>query len=479
MIMEEKLTAIYNQAVKILEQVGICLKHSDVRDLAGGCGARVVGETVFFTKEVIEQWLDKAPESFLLKARNPSFDSIIGGGNTVHAAGYGCPEIYELDGSSRRTTLEDYIKFTKLVHQSDHFAINGGILAQPTEIPADICNLVMIYSAMLASDKCLLGIPGDAVFMEQVMEMAGILAADTGGLENGHRVITLISTISPLTIDETALEAMQVAAKYRQPLIISPAPTTGTTGPIDLAGNLSLATAEALAAMVVVQMIHPGTPVVFGPQCNIGNMHTGGISTGSAAFSIQAKYTAALAGMLKLPSRSGGAATDAMYLSAQSSGEGMLSLLTSCQNGVSIILHSAGILNNYAAMSYEKFIADLEMLDLIKSYTSGFTVDDDTMNLDLIKSVGHGGQFLTSSDTMEKCRKNYLDTRVAVRGVTDRKKAKEKYNENITLQLSQMLSSYEQPVLDKTVAMKLDDFMLRSNVPQPLLDRVKYLIADN
>ena len=75
-----------------------------------------------------------------------------------------------------------------------------------------------------------------------------------------------------------------VSAHYNQPLILSPGPAAGTTGPIDLAGNMALATAEALAGIVIAQMIRPGVPVIFGLQCFGANLRTGNMKYLSNSF---------------------------------------------------------------------------------------------------------------------------------------------------------------------------------------------------
>jgi len=471
-----KIEKIYTCAVNILNKAGIKLKVPEIRDLAMKFGIRVENEIAFFTREQIENWVHKAPESFTLHARNPLHNTVIGGGKNNFISAYGCPSICDMNGLSRDALLKDYIQFAKLVHQYDHFSINGGILAQPKDIPPELSHLVMIYSAFMTSDKCLMGVPGTETQMNQIMEMAAIMFGGKDELKKKARVLTLVSTISPLVIDEMALSSIKVSAQYNQPMIISPAPTAGTTGPIDLAGNLALATAEALAGIAIAQMIRPGVPVVFGLQCNIANLTTGNISTGSPAYALQAKYTAALARMLKLPCRCSGATTDSLCVSSQSGYESMFSLLTACQNKGDLIVHSAGILNNFAVISYEKFIMDTEMMDMVAYYLADFEVSDDTLNLDLIKAAGHGGQFLTSMDTMKKCRTHSWNPPIGVRGLTTPEQALDKYYENISDTLKNVLASYQQPYIDPGTLTNLDDFMIQQGVPDQILSSVDKLI---
>lgn len=477
--MEQKLEKIYTHSVKILETIGIKLKHPETCDFVERKGIKVENEIAYFTRKQIETWIQKAPESFTLHAKNFLHNSLIGGEKSNFTAGYGCPTIYDINGTSRGAVLKDYIRFAKLIHQTGHFSINGGILAQPNDVPPELSHLIMVYAASMVSDKCLMGIPGNEAQMNQIMDMAAILFGGKDNLKKAPGILTMISTISPLMMDEMALSSIKICARHNQPMIISPAPTAGTTGPIDLAGNIALATAEALAAIVIAQMFRPGVPVIFGLQCNIANLSTGNVSIGSPGYALQAKYTAALAQMLRLPCRCGGSTTDSLCVSPQSGYESMFSLLTACRNNVDLIVHSAGILDNFAAMSYEKFIMDIEMMDMVKYYMTDIEVSPDTLNLDLINAVGPGGQFLTSMDTMKKCRTHSWNPLIGVRGNISRKKVLDRYYENINDKLKQILASYKQPDIDSGIRSELNKFMIRNGVSNQILSSVKDLITQN
>jgi len=474
--MKDRVRKIYRHAIDILEQVGIKLKHDRVLDIMQEHGVRIEGDLAFFTRKDIESWITNAPSSFTLHARNPEYDAVIGSDQINFTAGYGCPTVYELDGSAREARLSDYLRFAKLVHQCSHFAINGGILAQPSNVPAVLSHLIMTYAALMASDKCLMGLPGNEPQMRQIMELAAIVFGGREALKEKPQVLTMISTISPLLVDDMALSSILVAAEFNQPLIISPGPGAGTTGPIDLAGNMALATAEALACIVITQMIKPGVPVLFGLQCFGADLKTANVSIGSPAYAQMARHTAELARYLNLPSRCGGSNTDAVCVSPQSGYEGMLSLLTACQNKVNLIVQSTGVLDSFAAISYEKFIMDLEIIDMAKYYLDDFEISGNTLNLDLIKSVGPGGNFLTTMDTTEKCRTHSWTPRIGVRGNIDRRQALGNYYQNIQSTMSQMLDDYQQPQIDPAIRSELDNYMMSQGVDQKLLADIQELI---
>jgi trimethylamine--corrinoid protein Co-methyltransferase len=89
-------------------------------------------------------------------------------------AGYGAPHILE-NKVPRKAVLGDYIKLAKLVHSIGEMSINGGILVQPVDIPADKFQLILLYTTVLFSDKALLGMPGSGRQQAEIMEFLKIL----------------------------------------------------------------------------------------------------------------------------------------------------------------------------------------------------------------------------------------------------------------------------------------------------------------
>ena len=476
--MQKKVDAIHNQALRILETVGIRLHHVELLARLRDLDVKVVNDTAFFSPEQVMVAVDQAPQAFTLHARNPSHDMTVGDGIVHYAPGYGCAAISGPDGSRRDAVMADYVRFAKLVHQSPHFRINGGILAQPSDVPAAQSHLLMIYAALLSSDKCLLGIPGGRAQMQALMGLASVAFGGRKAFAARPHLLTLINTLSPLQIDETTLEAMLTAASHHQPLIISPSPAAGTTGPIDLAANISLATAEALAAITVVQLIHPGTPVLFGLMCLGADLRTGSVAYGSPAFSLQARYTAALARRYRLPSRFGGILTDAPSLSVQCGYESMLNLLSNVQNGVNLIAHGAGTVGSVAAMSYEKFIIDLEIIDMVDYYCGDLSVNADTLNLDVIREVGPGGLFLSSRDTLEKCRTRAWDASVGLRRSTGEGAQQGPLYRRIAERQRRLLEAYSKapPAMEPSLVAALDDYMQDQGVERKHLERIRRLV---
>lgn len=468
--MDRKLGDIHETSMRILEEVGIRLHDPDALEMVRRHGVKTSGDIVRFTQNQVMKLVEKAPSAFTLHGRNPQYDMRIGGERIYYASGYGSPTIIMPDGTRRYAMFQDYLDLLKLVHQSPCFFINGGILAQPSDLSAATCFPVMIHAAALHTDKCLLGMPGHAEDVRHLMNIVGIAFGGVASIQDTPVIITMVNTTSPLQIDKTALATMKVCAEFGQPVIVSPGPIAGATGPITLAGNIAMGNAEALAGIALFQLMAPGTPVVYGLQATTANMATGGVSIGSPGFSIETAYGARLAKFYGLPCRGGGASTDAKEVSAQSGYEAMLALMSSCHEKVNLVLHSAGILDAYGAMSYEQFFVDMEIIRMLAYYGKGIDTDEESLAFDVIKSVGPGGQFLTQKHTLKHCRNSPwlqgLNVRVALTG----RAAHEALMENIQQQKTKLLSSYQKPAMDDAVRAELDRYMRDAGFDSEFLD---------
>ena len=471
--MKDDLNKIHETALKILQDIGINLLHPEVLDIVQQKGVKVSDNTAFFQPKQVMRWVGKAPKKFTLYARNPEYDAVIGGDNVLCTPGYGCAQVIMAGGRRRDALLDDYIAFAKLTHQCDFFKLNGGILAQPCDVQPDKSHLIMLYAAILHSDKCLMGMPASGEKMQEIMDLMALLCGGKERLIQKPRLIVPISIHSPLQIDEMGLQSMLVIAKHGQAMNISPAPAAGTTGPLSLAGNLALANAETLAGVVVSQMIAEGTPVLYGLQGSIADLKTGNLLIGSPAFALQGAYGARLARKYGLPSRGSGNITDAKWVSVQSGYESMMSMLVAHQNHVNVIVHCAGILDTFAGMSYEKFFVDLEIIRNIKSFLHGIDINEEALSFDVIKKVGPGGEFLTALDTLEKVRTHTWNSQLSPNEHMLARPLDDQLLEIIHIQLQRMLDNYQKPELDPDVQNQLEQYLVQAGVDEKIIDDIK------
>jgi trimethylamine--corrinoid protein Co-methyltransferase len=402
--MQIDLELIHEASLKILQETGVKFDHPEILKILKNHGIKVLEQVAYFTGRQIMEWIQKAPGNFTLFARNPHYDVSVGGDITAFAAGYGATFVVDGNGAKRNARLEDYLNFLKLVHKSDPFSINGGLLVQPSDIASTQPFPLLLYLTLLHSDKCLMGGSDGATETQQTMDLLSICFGDRRHLIEKPRLVSIINSSSPLRFNRDSLDKLLIHARYGQPAMITAAVMGGTTGPITLAGTIAQANAETLAGIAVSQMIREGTPMVYGAQSTLADMQTGAYVSASPEHVLCVRYGARLAKFYGLPCRGGGGKSDARFVSVQSGFESMLTMLITCEEKMNIVVLSAGILDSVMAMSYEKFLLDLQIIAMAKRFVRGVHIDDDTLALDAIQEVGPGGEFLTSNHTLKFCR---------------------------------------------------------------------------
>src|SRR6267378_8320951 len=89
----EEVEKIHEQAMTILEEIGVDFLHDRPRELFGKAGMAVDGMRVRFDRAFILEMAGKTPSTFTLQARNPARTVTLGGDNVVTAPVYGAPFI--------------------------------------------------------------------------------------------------------------------------------------------------------------------------------------------------------------------------------------------------------------------------------------------------------------------------------------------------------------------------------------------------
>jgi len=467
--MNEELKHIHNASLNILETSGMRFQHPDVLSMLKENNIKVEGEIAFFTPEQVMQWVGKAPKQFTVYARNPIYDIVLGGEHMEVGAGYGSPHIIDRNGKTRNSILADYIQFLKLVHQCDHFNVNGGILVEPSDVDSQYNCPLMLYNTIIHSDKVLMGMEGNNRQMSMLMDMLEIVFGGHDRLVEKPRIMTIVNTLSPLMLDRSALDTLIAYASHGQSVLITPSAMTGFTAPITIAGMMALGNAETLAGIAVTQMVREGVPVVYGNQCTSADMRSGSFVVGSPEHALSIACAARLAKAYGLPCRSGGTGSDATQICVQSGYESMMLLSTCSRENVNLVLQAAGILDSTKSMSVDKFMVDLEVISLVKRIRQGVEVNEMTLALDLINDIGPGGEYITAAHTVDLCRTEIWNPEIGVRGVSGTTDGHEAILENIDRKKKKMLETYEQPALPKEIQASLTAYLVSRGIDKKYL----------
>ncbi len=467
MLNDQEIQQIHQTSMKLLENVGVEFPHPEALEVLGRHGVRVEGSRAYWTEGQLLAALESVPKQFTIQARNPERNVTVGGGEPVFAPCYGAPFLVDAtpggDGlrwvGKRAPTMDDYVTLVKLVDALPNQDMSGHLLVEPAASPVR-----MLHAHMVHSDKAFIGSAAGKEGAEHTLRMARILFGDDVGTEAaGEKYVTisLINSLSPLGYSTEMLDALLTFARARQPLVIAALMMAGSTGPITLAGVLAAQTAELLAGIALTQLVSPGTPAVFGSTSTNIDMKSGALAIGSPELSQMIAAHADLARFYKLPSRSGGALTDASFPDAQAGFESMMSLLTTVNSGVDFVLHAGGILTSYLATSIEKLVLDDEMCGMVRRFRQGLVVGPDTLAYDVVAKVGPGGNFLTEPQTVKRCRKEFwrpdLCDRAGLEAWTQG--GQRDAVERARTRWQKLVAEHVDPTLDATTARQLQEYV--------------------
>jgi trimethylamine--corrinoid protein Co-methyltransferase len=402
---DDQVESIHQAALGLLESQGMKVLSADARAryAAGGGSVDEASMLVRLDRGLVSQSLASTPHSVELHAVDPARNVMLGGRHVSMAPTSGPPNIMDIERGRRAGTLADFCNLMKLCQSFEVIQVLGGAV-EPQDIPVHVRHLEVMRAQLLLTEK----IP--FIFSrgrQQIADNFSLLRIAHGLSEEEFArrpcTYTIINTNSPLQLDIPMSEGIIDFAAAGQPSVITPFTLAGAMAPVTIAGALTLAHAEALAGLTLAQITRAGAPVVYGSFTSNVDMKSGSPAFGTPEYVKAAFGAGQLARFLKLPWRSSNA-TASNVPDAQAAYEAQMSLWGALLGGCNFILHAAGWMESGLSTSYEKFILDIEMLQMFAEVFKpvGATVAD--LGVDAVREVGPGGHFFGCAHTMERYR---------------------------------------------------------------------------
>jgi trimethylamine--corrinoid protein Co-methyltransferase len=404
------LEKIHNSSIKILADTGVVFHSQAALDLFKRHGAKVDGQTVHISEKMVDKALESCPSRFEWTARDPNRSVVVGKGFLVQPP-VGAVYVRDVDRGRRTATLEDYANIIKLCQGAAAVALNGSLPVDPSDVPADRKHLLMMREILRHTDKPIIGICADAVKVAQTLEMVAMVMGGAGALKENHLAAVLVNPLSPLGYSSESVDTIFAYAQQNQIILLAPCIMAGVSGPINLLGTSVLQNTEALAGIVLSQLVRPGAPVVYGTASNVGCMRDASFAAGSPeAMLINLPNIRLAREYYHLPTRTMCGITHAKTVDCQAGYETMMSAMMGVLSGANIGVQCIGTLESLMTVSYEKIIIDQEILSRILRLQAGIDVSNQVVLDEDIRQVGPGGNYLLHPGTMAECRNLWFPT---------------------------------------------------------------------
>ena len=404
LLADEDLEKIHSATLDILENKGVLFTRAEAVDIFQKEGLQVKDGIVKFPPDVVEEAISRIPEKFVRRGLRPEHDVRMGEGDCYFGGGSLPLYIVNANTFKRRKALkEDMIKFARLVDGLPNFSVGNGVV-KPWDVPDSVIHAVWMQNILKNTSKpscCWY-----AVSPQMAQDTISILAAASGGPDELKERKTWALTACPiagLKFGDSIIGLIEMA-RAGIPVEVMDTPFPGSMNPVTLAGSLVLSNATILSAMVLSQIINPGTPVVYALYGGIMDM-----ASGTHAFSTPetALYNIAAVQLCRrygIPSNMAAPTSDSKVPDAQAAYEKMMIALIPALAGADSLTLLGGILDFGLSASYEQMVIDNEMAGQILRILKGFEVTEETLAVDLIKTTDHGGQYLDSEHTIRHFR---------------------------------------------------------------------------
>jgi trimethylamine--corrinoid protein Co-methyltransferase len=447
---------------RLVTEIGIEFDSDRALDLFREAGQRVEEQKVFLDPEWVLAQVAKAPREFDVQARNPANSVHIGGDSMAFGAVYGPPFVREGD-VRRDATMDDFQRFAKLSQVFPVLDSAGGIICEPNDAPLDSRHLDMTFALQTLTDKLYMGNVVSGVNARDTIAMSEILFGGRDAIVETPVTISLINCNSPLRWDGRMLESLFEYTLAGQPCVLTPFILMGAMSPVTIPAALVQQIAEALSGIALAQLINPGCPVIFGSFLSNIDMQSGSPTFGTPESGIGLLCTGQIARHFGLPFRSGGGLTSSQVADAQAGYEALMTMLPTFLAGTNWVMHSAGWLEGGLVAGFEKFIVDVELLQMMQAEFTPLEIDDDSLAFGAHEEVGHGGHFLGAMHTMERFRTCFYRPMLSSSDNYEKWMRTGGFDTNAraTRMYQKKLEEYVAPPLDDAIRQELEEYVVR------------------
>ena len=396
----DRVQAIHLAALRVLAETGMKVLDAGARDRFRKAGARVQDEMVRYDPAMVLQHLSTVPETFTLLARNPDKSLRFGGNDMVFTSVGGPAYVMDIAKGRRDGTYAEMCDYLRLIQHLNVIQQEGGGPFEPLDLPANTRHLDIYHAEIKLLDKSWqTQTLGRARCMDGI-EMAA-LAFGCAVDAMPPILLGIINTNSPLQLDIPMAEGLICMAEHGQVNVITPFTLAGAMAPITLAGALVLQHAEAMAGIVLTQIVRPGVPVMYGGFTSNVDMKSGAPAFGTPEYAKAAQISGQLARWIGVPFRSSNV-TAANAVDAQAAYESQMALWGAVMGGAHLIEHAAGWMHGGLTASFEKLILDAEMLQMMQAYLEPPGTSEADLAVSIIAEVGPSGHFFGTDHTMQR-----------------------------------------------------------------------------
>ena len=414
---KESMALIHGKSLDILEQIGLRVPCEEFYKPLEESGALVdrAGKTVKFPKDLVERTIqgirrqiDGGEKQCLLNGvTSPSTPD-----DTVRLkfAGAAIEFLDPLTHQVREPEELDLIRLVMLGESIPQVTFVGNPVCYLRDksgkaIPGPLqrvktAALVAKYTTKYGSNEV-----WNDKELELLIELGSIVRGGKKDFFDNPCFVTAKETIAPLQFPEEDSRVLCMLAEKNLPCTIIPMPLSGGTAPITMGANIAMTVAEVLGVFVCIRSKYPNAMVGGGVLSGVMDMRRGSASFAAPETLLQDLGAANLfADLYGQDFAIGTGYIDAPLPGAQSAAEILARIQAS--RSIGHCYYPVGLLFGGKRWSPIQAYIGLEMAMYAHRIDAEINVSEEDIPVDLIKSVGIGGNYLGEDHTFENFRAN-------------------------------------------------------------------------
>lgn len=383
------LTKIHQDALSVLEEVGVRCQNSEVRQVFEETGLAAFDEStghIHILSPLVEQALNTAPKRDQYWIPENAF----GVGGTA-------PFVYDDEtGELVEPTFENLARIAKIVDQADVVRFMArGILLRNQE--------VKVMDTIVENCR-------KPIYVAAVTE-AGIARAEEIHRERGRITIQFSIINSPLNVIESMIDPFLACLRKGLPVYVSTMPMAGLSAPYSMSGLLTLTHAEGLFGITLAQLVHPGIVVVHAGLPSIANIQKNyAVDLGLLSHNIANLLQEKLNKRLDIPSIQTACTTSQDRPNRQAEEEAMRGYALMKKYGFHQMRHAFGFLRELISFSIAKLERHITLCrETGPEQASALNLDPyDPEGFDVIRRNGSQANYMRDDHTLKNTGKVFL-----------------------------------------------------------------------
>ena len=395
---------IHQAVLRILSEIGMKIFHDEALAILKTAGCAVEGDRIVkIPAKLLQQAIASAPTNIRVYDRSGCHVMDLGQHRSYF--GTGSDLIYSLDSTTMQRhpcLLDDVSRAARVADALPNIDFIMSF-AHPSEQVPQRAYLSSFYAMATNSIKPIVCTAKGREDLNEMWEIARILRNGEDALQSKPYFIHYAEPISPLKHPFDSLDKLLFCAEKSIPLVYSPAPISGSTAPITIAGHVAQGLAECFCGLVIHQLKTEGAPFLMGTGPAVLDMATGQCSYNAPEYLLAYLAVIEMSHFYNLPSWGYAGTSDSQIPDGQATFEAGLLTFMSAMAG-SNLNHDVGYLDFGRTGSLEMIVILDEMIDQIRRLYKGIPVNAEMLAVDVVREVGPTGNFLTHPHSLKHLR---------------------------------------------------------------------------